>query len=140
MEANEVGQSDTYADEGAATRNGALGGIGITLSRWIASMVHPLKACFHPIWAPLILISIACAAGSGFRNTIAIVGLTYVVALAYRGGWPSVLLASLMGALGIASLSKDKMELAKQLLKPIDEVVYQDLKQALRILRKVHYN
>ena len=36
--------------------------------------------------------------------------------------------------------AKDKMELAKQLLKPIDEVVYQDLKQALRILRKVHYN
>ena len=105
MEANEVGQSDTYADEGAATRNGALGGIGITLSRWIASMVHPLKACFHPIWAPLILISLACAAGSGFRNTIAIVGLTYVVALAYRGGWPSIILASLMGILGIASLS-----------------------------------
>lgn len=36
--------------------------------------------------------------------------------------------------------AKDKMELAKQLLKVLDEGVYLDLKQALRILRKVHYN
>jgi hypothetical protein len=105
IEASEVGSQQAALDEGAATRNGLLGGIGVTLSRWIASMVHPLKACFHPLWAPLILISLACAAGSGYRNTIAIVGLTYLVALAYRGGWPSVILASMMGVLGIASLS-----------------------------------
>ena len=36
--------------------------------------------------------------------------------------------------------AKDKMELAKQLLKIVDEGIYRDLKQALRILRKVHYN
>jgi hypothetical protein len=105
IEATEVGQSVTNADGGGATRSGLLLGISVVLSRWIASMVHPLKACFHPIWGPLILISIACAAGSGFRNAIASVGLAYMVALAYRGGLPSVLLASLMGALGIAFLS-----------------------------------
>lgn len=105
IEATEVGQSQSAADEGDATRNGLLGGIGVTLSRWIACMVHPLKACFHPLWAPLILISLACAAGSGFRNTIAIVGLTYLVALAYRGGLLSVILAFVMGTIGIASLS-----------------------------------
>ncbi|MGA0828479.1 MAG: ATP-binding protein [Flavobacteriaceae bacterium] len=36
--------------------------------------------------------------------------------------------------------AKDKMELAKQLLKIVDEGIYRDIKQALRILRKVHYN
>jgi hypothetical protein len=105
IQAAEVGQSQTFVDEGAASRNGLLGGIGVTLSRWIASMVHPLKACIHPLWAPLILISLACAAGSGYRNMIAIVALTYLVALAYRGGFASVFLAFVMGTFGIASLS-----------------------------------
>lgn len=36
--------------------------------------------------------------------------------------------------------AKDQMELAKELLKPVDENVYRAAKQALRILRKVHYN
>ncbi len=36
--------------------------------------------------------------------------------------------------------AKDQMELAKELLKPVDEEVYRAAKQALRILRKVHYN
>ena len=36
--------------------------------------------------------------------------------------------------------AKDQMELAKELLKAVDEEVYRAAKQALRILRKVHYN
>jgi hypothetical protein len=36
--------------------------------------------------------------------------------------------------------AKDQMELAKELLKSIDENVYRTAKQALRILRKVHYS
>ena len=36
--------------------------------------------------------------------------------------------------------AKDQMELAKELLKSVDENVYRAAKQALRILRKVHYN
>ena len=36
--------------------------------------------------------------------------------------------------------AKDQMELAKELLKAVDEEVYKAAKQALRILRKVHYN
>ncbi len=36
--------------------------------------------------------------------------------------------------------AKDQMELAKELLKSVDENVYRATKQALRILRKVHYN
>lgn len=36
--------------------------------------------------------------------------------------------------------AKDQMELAKELLKAVDEEVYRAAKQALRILRKVYYN
>jgi hypothetical protein len=36
--------------------------------------------------------------------------------------------------------AKDQMELAKELLKSVDENVYRTAKQALRILRKVHYS
>ncbi len=36
--------------------------------------------------------------------------------------------------------AKDQMELAKELLKSVDENVYRAAKQALRILRKVHYS
>jgi len=105
IQSSEYGSGPETNDPRQATRIGFLGGIGATLSRWIASVVHPLKACLHPLWAPLIFISLACAAGSGYRNIIALVGLTYLVALAYRGGWPSLILSFLMGTFAIVSLS-----------------------------------
>lgn len=105
IQASEYGSGPAPGEVGQATRIGFLGGIGATLSRWISSLVNPLKACFHPFWLPLILISLACAAGSGFRNSLAMVVFTYMVGLAYRGGIGSLLLAMLMGSLGIATLS-----------------------------------
>jgi hypothetical protein len=104
-EAAEVVQSGKMVDPEAATRVGFLGGIASTLARWIVSRVHPLKACFHPLWGFLILISLAAAAASGFRNAIANVGLFYIFGLAYRGGLPSVLFAGVLGALAIAALA-----------------------------------
>ena len=103
--ASQLNTQQGPVDEGEATRVGFLGGIGVHLSRWIISRVHPLKACFHPLWAPLILISLAAAAGSGFRNTIAIVGMYYILGLAYRGGLASVFTASILGAFGIVALA-----------------------------------
>jgi hypothetical protein len=105
IQSSEIGAAPTLSEVGQATRVGFLGSIGVTLSRWISSLVHPLKACFHPFWLPLILISMACAAGSGFRNSLAMVAFTYMVGLAYRGGLASILLAFLLGSLGIATLS-----------------------------------
>jgi hypothetical protein len=64
-----------------------------------------LRACFHPLWAPLVLFSLAAAAGSGFRNIVASVGLTYIVGIAYRGGFVSVLVASVSGVLGLIALA-----------------------------------
>lgn len=105
LQASEYSSGSGPLDSGQATRVGFLGSIGVTLSRWIASLVNPLKACFHPVWLPLILISLACAAGSGFRNSLAMVVFTYLVGLAYRGGLASILFAFFLGSLGIAGLS-----------------------------------
>jgi hypothetical protein len=51
------------------------------------------------------LISVAAAAGSGYRNSVAYVGLIYLVGLAYRGGFISVLIASLSGAMALGALA-----------------------------------
>jgi hypothetical protein len=62
-------------------------------------------ACLHPLFAPFILISFAAAGMSGFRNTIAAVGLTYFVGVCYRGGLAQVLISCLVGALGLGALA-----------------------------------
>lgn len=77
-----------------ATRIGFLGAFAEKLSVWIGAFKSPIKACFHPLWAPLVLLSFAFAAFSGFRNDIAAVGLAYLVAIAYRGGIRSILAAT----------------------------------------------
>jgi hypothetical protein len=62
-------------------------------------------ACFHPLFAPLILISVAAAGLSGYRNIIAAVGLTYFVGVCYRGGLAQVLISCLVGALALGALA-----------------------------------
>ena len=79
---------------GQASRIGFLGQAARDISLAVSSFRNPLKACFHPIWAPLIIISLAFAAMSGFRTQIAAVGLTYLVGIAYRGGFISVILST----------------------------------------------
>lgn len=93
-----------------SSRIGILGQIGSTLARVIASYISPLRACFHPLWAPIILLSFALAAGSGYRNAVAAVGIYYLVAIAYRGGALSVAIASIsvtfvLGALALLNLA-----------------------------------
>jgi hypothetical protein len=100
-----VSANTTMGDSQIAARIGVLGGLGNTISRIVASYVSPLRALLHPLWAPLILLSVAAAAGSGYRNNVAYVGLTYLIAIAYRGGFISVVIAGLSGALGLAALA-----------------------------------
>ena len=97
-------QQGAYGVE-SATRIGFLGKTGGNIALWISAFKSPIKACFHPIWAPLVLLTFAFAAFSGFRNQIGAVGLTYLVAIAYRGGLPSILIASFTLILGIVSLA-----------------------------------
>ena len=74
----------------------ALGTAGALMARWLTSRISPLRACLHPLWGLVLLISIALAAGSGYRNSVASVGFIYVLGIAYRGG----LVASLGAAVG----------------------------------------
>jgi hypothetical protein len=100
-----VAANKTLGDNQESGRIGILSFLGNAIARVVVSFVSPLRALFHPLWAPLFLISLAAAAGSGYRNSVASVGLIYLVGLAYRGGFASVFIASISGMLGIAALA-----------------------------------
>ena len=92
-------------DTGEATREGFLGKFGRNLSLLISTFKSPLLACFHPLLAPVVLVSLAAAAMSGYRNEIAAVGMTYFIGVCYRGGIAQVLSSSLVGLLVLAGLA-----------------------------------
>ena len=92
-------------DPGRAGRIDFVVNIPILLARWVSSYSNPIKACFSIRWAPLVLLSFAFAAVSGYRNVVASVGLTYLVGLVYRGGIISLLGSVLLGVLALASLA-----------------------------------
>jgi hypothetical protein len=97
-----IASSTSAAVSGRISSFGFLGG---HLSRVVASFVSPIRGCFHPLWAPLILISLAAAAASGYRNAVASVGITYLIGIAYRGGIASLFVAFVSGAVGLAMLA-----------------------------------
>ena len=92
-------------DTGNATREGFLGTLAKNISLWISAFKSTMMACFHPLFAPLILISFAAAGMSGYRNIIAAVGLTYFVGVCYRGGIAQVLISSLVGVFALGALA-----------------------------------
>lgn len=92
-------------DAGAARRIGALSTLGKDLALWISAFVSPLKACLHPLWGTLILVSVGAVMMGGFRNGLISLGLTYVIGIAYRHGIAGLLLSSFGAAAGIALLA-----------------------------------
>lgn len=98
-------EAGAYGSEATATRSEAFTRWGAAASKTLAAFLSPLRACFHPIWGPLILLSILMAALSGFRNNVAYVGLCYLIAMAYRGGFISILISFTLGAFGIGALA-----------------------------------
>lgn len=86
------------ARSGGATRVPYLSVFATILARWLSSFISPLRACFHPLWAPVLLISVAAAAGSGYRNSVAGVAVIYLAGLFYRGGFRSVFTSTVSGA------------------------------------------
>ncbi len=77
--------SATASEEGFERIPG-LGVLSLLLARWLTSWISPLRACLHPLWGLVLLVSIAAAAGSGYRNSVAAVGFVYMLGIAYRGG------------------------------------------------------
>lgn len=102
-----IGRSGNLAggSETEFARIPTLATLGQTLANWISSRISPLHAALHPFWGVLILISVAAAAGSAYRNAVAGIGLTYLFAIGCHGGIKSVILASLAGSLAIIMLA-----------------------------------
>lgn len=82
-----------------------LNGLSSLAAKVVVSRISPLRALLHPFWAGVILFSLAAAAMSGYRNSIAMVGLIYLVGLAYRGGFASVFVSVISGALLLCLLA-----------------------------------
>ena len=97
-----VGQA---VDTGAADRQIELLYFGRNLSLWISSFKSPLRACLHPLWGSLVILSFVAATVSGFRNAVAMVALTYFVGLCYRGGFMAILTSTALGAAAITVLA-----------------------------------
>lgn len=94
-----------FGDDTGAARIGSLGSLGNAIAQFVASFKSPLIGLFHPFWGILILASLILAAMSGFRNAIAGVGLIYLVGMAYRGGFPSVLISVVGGSVFLSVLA-----------------------------------
>ena len=103
--ADVVEGSSAVVDPEAASRIAYVRGISYSLALWISSRMPPLRACFHPIWAPLVIFTLVAASFSGYRSQIAAVGLTYFVGVCYRGGFVQVMLSSFAGALLVCLLA-----------------------------------
>ena len=103
--------TDDYAnigkqvDQDAATRESFLLIFGRNLSLWISAFKSPLKACFHPLWGPLVLLAVAAATLSGFRSGIAMVALTFFVGFCYRGGFVQIMISATAGIMALALLA-----------------------------------
>ncbi len=97
----EVGSGNDYTtlstyNYGAesATRDGSRGTMAMVMGRAIIAFKSPLLACLHPLFAPLVLLTLFLAATSGYRHIIGHIGLIYIVGIAYRGGFIQVIISS----------------------------------------------
>jgi hypothetical protein len=99
-------EANARFDEGKeAGRIADLTSLGNCMARIVVSFRSPLKALLHPIWLPIILTTVAAATGSGYRNSVASVGLFFLVGIAYRGGIVSVLFSVISCTLGLVLLA-----------------------------------
>jgi len=99
---------DTSSDAGNigdASRIGYLGSLGSNLALWISACISPLRACLHPLWGGLVLIAVVASLMSGYRSFNMLLGMTFIVGVAYRSGLSGLNL-SIFGAIcGVAMLA-----------------------------------
>lgn len=86
-------------DGGGAGRNSSLGNLGGIVAKMVVTFKSPLQVLIHPVWGSLIAFSLIAAGLSGFRNSVAYVGMIYLIGIAYRGGGIQVLISCISGAL-----------------------------------------
>lgn len=96
---------NAIVDPGAATRVSSLSSLSSNLSLWISSYISPLRALIRPLWALLIIVAVSASLLSGFRNSVATVGLTFLICIVYRSGITGLILSSLAACGALALLA-----------------------------------
>lgn len=92
-------------DTTQAGRINSLPTITRNVALWVASFISPLRACFHPLWAPLVVFTVVGAAFSGYRSSVITVGVIYLIGIAYRGGVTSLLISGLGSVAAVVLLA-----------------------------------
>ncbi|MBC8127740.1 MAG: hypothetical protein H8M99_11430, partial [Gloeobacteraceae cyanobacterium ES-bin-144] len=105
MTSLEGGSMDLSGEGAGSGRIGSFSGIGNVLARLLTCRMSPLRACRHPLWALVLLASVAFAAASGYRNAVASVGFIHIIAIYYHGGFKSLIASIFMGALFLSLLA-----------------------------------
>jgi hypothetical protein len=97
--------NDSVVDPGAAGRNTAGVYTSQVLSRWITGSLSPFKAMIHPLWFPVLLLTVAAAMLSGFRNCVASTGAVLALGIYYWSGFKAIIGCTVLGVLGVACLA-----------------------------------
>lgn len=104
FESNSPGGTNAAGPE-RASRIGFVGVAAKNFSLWVCCKISPLRAVLHPLWLALIIVSLAFAAWSGYRNTVAAVGLTYICGILYRGGGSQLIASIIVGVSALVLLA-----------------------------------
>jgi hypothetical protein len=97
-------QSSGLPDPTAATRNSAGVYISKLVGRWAVGRISPMNALLHPVWLFMILLALAAAAYSGFRNALAYVFLLFAFGVYYWNGIKAVIACTLIGIMGYGGI------------------------------------
>lgn len=98
-------QGKQIDDGRGSSRIGTLANLASIAAKISVSFISPLRALLSPWWAPVILFCLAAATMSGYRNSVAYVGLILLVGIAYRTGGMAVFVSSIAAALGLGLLA-----------------------------------
>ncbi len=83
----------------------SLSEFSLLVSRWISCRVSLVKALARPAYGLVIIATIIIAAASGYRNSVAMVGLIYLGATYYHGGFGTLVGCLLICIIAIGVLA-----------------------------------
>jgi hypothetical protein len=98
-------QGDQLDDGSGPARIGILAKLPVEAARISILFISPLRAMLHPFWALVILFCLIGAAMSGYRTTVATVGLILITGIAYRSGGFAVFSSLMVAATALALLA-----------------------------------
>jgi hypothetical protein len=98
-------QGSQLDDGSGPARIAILSVLTVEIARIIASFISPLRALLHPFWVIIMLFCFVAAPLSGYRTTVATVGLIMILGIAYRSGGLATFGSLLAGATGLGLLA-----------------------------------